>query len=81
MIHTLSVYHCSMSFRMGKIYSSREVIQWLKEDGWYQVRVTGSHYHFKHTEKSGVVTIPHPKKQMGKGLLNSVLKQAKLKER
>jgi predicted RNA binding protein YcfA (HicA-like mRNA interferase family) len=25
------------------------------------------------------VTVPHPKKQIGKGLLNSILKQAKLK--
>jgi len=64
---------------MSKIYSSREVIQRLKDDGWYEVRVTGSHHHFKHTEKTGIVTVPHPKKQIGKGLLNSILKQAKLK--
>jgi predicted RNA binding protein YcfA (HicA-like mRNA interferase family) len=42
-------------------------------------RVTGSHHHFKHDIKSGVVTVPHPRKQIGKGLLNSILKQAKLK--
>jgi predicted RNA binding protein YcfA (HicA-like mRNA interferase family) len=64
---------------MGKIYSSREIIQRLVDDGWYEVRVTGSHHHFKHAVKSGVVTVPHPKKQLGKGLLNSILKQAKLK--
>lgn len=64
---------------MSKIYSSREVIQRLMEDGWYEVRVTGSHHHFKHTSKSGVVTVPHPRKQLGKGLLNSIFKQAKNK--
>jgi predicted RNA binding protein YcfA (HicA-like mRNA interferase family) len=64
---------------MSKMYSSREVIQVLEEDGWQEVRVTGSHHHFKHPAKSGVVTVPHPKKQIGKGLLNSILKQAKLK--
>jgi predicted RNA binding protein YcfA (HicA-like mRNA interferase family) len=64
---------------MSKVYSSREIIQWLKDDGWYEVRVTGSHHHFKHIEKSGIVTVPHPKKQIGKSLLNSILKQAKLK--
>ena len=65
---------------MSKVYNSRELIQRLKDDGWYEVRVTGSHHHFKHPEKAGIVTIPHPKKQIGKGLLNSILKQAKLKE-
>lgn len=64
---------------MSKVYSSREVIKWLEDDGWYEVRVTGSHHHFKHEEKTGIVTVPHPKKQIGKGLLNSILKQAKLK--
>lgn len=64
---------------MSKIYSSREVIQLITADGWYQVRTTGSHHHFKHRDKSGVVTVPHPKKQIGRGLFNSILKQAKLK--
>jgi predicted RNA binding protein YcfA (HicA-like mRNA interferase family) len=57
------------------------IIQGLTEwgDGWYEVRVTGSHHHFKHIDKAGIVTIPHPKNQIGKGFLNSILKQAKLK--
>lgn len=65
---------------MSKIYSSREIIQLLEYDGWYKVRVAGSHHQFQHNEKAGTVTVPHPKKQLGKGLLNSILKQAKLKE-
>lgn len=64
---------------MSKVYRSREIIRILEDDGWYEVRVTGSHHHFKHAEKPGIVTVPHPKKQIGKGLLNSLLKQAKLK--
>lgn len=67
------------SKRVGKIYSSREVIEFLKADGWYEVRTTGSHHHFKHGQKTGIVTVPHPKKQIGRGLLNSILKQARLK--
>jgi len=63
---------------MGKVYSSREIIRLIEDDGWYEVRVTGSHHHFKHFGKTGVVTVPHPKKEIGKGLLNSILKQAKL---
>lgn len=65
---------------MSKIYSSREVIQIIKNDGWVKVRITGSHHHFKHPIKMGIVTVPHPKQQIGKGLLNSILKQAQLKE-
>ncbi len=66
---------------MSKIYSSREIIQLLKADGWYQIRTTGSHHHFKHYHKAGIVTVPHPKKQIGKGLFNSILKQAGLQEK
>ena len=53
---------------MSKMHSSRDVIQMLKADGWFEVRVTGSHHHFKHKIKLGVVTVPHPKKELGKGL-------------
>lgn len=64
---------------MSKTHSSRDVIGMLTADGWFEVRVTGSHHHFKHKVKTGVVTVPHPKKELGKGLCNSILKQAKLK--
>ncbi len=38
-----------------KSYSSREVIKMLKEDGWYEVNVEGSHHQFKHPVKRGGV--------------------------
>ena len=63
---------------MGSVYSSREIIQLLKKDGWCEIRVTGSHHHFKHNKKPGIVTVPHPRKEIGKGLFNSILKQADL---
>ena len=34
-----------------KSYSSREVIIILKENGWYEVNVEGSHHQFKHPTK------------------------------
>lgn len=72
---------CILKLRelMSKTHSSRDVIRVLKTDGWFEVRVTGSHHHFKHKTKPGIVTVPHPKKELGKGLHNSILKQAKLK--
>ena len=45
------------------------------------MKVTGSHYHFKHPIKKGKVTIPHPKKDIPLGTLISIEKQAQLKLR
>jgi len=51
----------------------------LKKDGWNLIRITGSHYHFKHVSKLGLVTAPLPKKDIKASTLNSILKQAGLK--
>lgn len=58
---------------------SSKLIRMLKEDGWYEVRVTGSHHHFRHPEKRGLVTVPHPKKDLPIGTTSSILKIAGLK--
>lgn len=58
----------------------RDVITMVEKDGWYLVRTTGSHRHYRHPVKAGTVTIPgHPGKDMPPGTLNSVQKQAGLK--
>jgi predicted RNA binding protein YcfA (HicA-like mRNA interferase family) len=58
----------------------RDVIKLIEQDGWYLVRTTGSHRHYKHLSKPGTVTVPgHPGKDMPEGTRNSVLKQAGLK--
>lgn len=51
----------------------------LKDDGWTLKSIEGSHHHFVHPTKEGKVTVPHPKKDLPKGTLNSILKQAGLK--
>ena len=59
----------------------RDVIKLIEEDGWYLVVTKGSHRQYKHSIKTGRVTIAgHPEDEMAPGTLNSVLKQAKLKE-
>ncbi|HHB2265039.1 MULTISPECIES: type II toxin-antitoxin system HicA family toxin [Acinetobacter calcoaceticus/baumannii complex] len=58
---------------------SLDLIKMIEADGWYEVRVTGSHHHFKHPNKKGLVTIPHPKKDLPSGTVKSILKQAGLK--
>ena len=59
----------------------RDIIRLLEEDGWYLVVTKGSHRQYKHPAKSGRVTIAgHPNHDLAPGTMNSILKQAKLKE-
>lgn len=58
--------------------NSRYLVKLLETDGWYLVRTKGSHHHFKHKDKKGLVTIPHPKKDLPLKTVNSILKQAGL---
>lgn len=59
-----------------KSYSSREILQMLKDDGWYLFAVDGSHHQFKHPTKPGKVTVPHPRKDFKKKTLKNIFKQA-----
>jgi predicted RNA binding protein YcfA (HicA-like mRNA interferase family) len=53
----------------------------IEADGWYQVATRGSHRQFKHQAKQGRVTIAgKPGDDLAPGTLNSILKQAGLKE-
>lgn len=61
-----------------KSYSSREVIKMLEAHGWYLVRVTGSHHHFKHPTKPGIVTVKHPTKDIPPKTLKSIALQSGL---
>lgn len=61
-----------------KGYSSRELIKLIQKDGWELVRIEGSHYHFKHQLKKGIVTIPHPKKNLPIATIKSILKQSRI---
>lgn len=56
--------------------NSKEVIRRLERDGWVHVRTNGSHYQFKHPEKPGTITVPHPRKDIPTGTLKSIYKQA-----
>lgn len=59
----------------------KEIIKLIEQDGWFQVAQRGSHRQYKHTIKPGRVTIAgKPSDDIDKGTLNSILKQAKLKE-
>ena len=55
---------------------SRDVIKRLEADGWREVRQAGSHKQFRHGEKPGTVTVPHPKAELGIGTLKSIERQS-----
>lgn len=58
----------------------REAIKLIEQDGWSLDRTRGSHRHFKHPKKRGIVTIAgHPSVDIPRGTLNSILKQAGVK--
>lgn len=58
--------------------NSKELIKLIEADGWYHVRTNGSHHHFKHPTKRGLVTIPHPKSDLPQGTIKSIKRQAGL---
>jgi len=58
---------------------SEKLIRMLEADGWKAVRIKGSHHHFKHPKKPSLITVPHPKKDLPIGTLNSILRLAGLK--
>jgi len=59
-----------------------DVIRVIEDDGWFLLATRGSHRQYKHNVKAGRVTIAgKPSDDMAPGTLNSVLKQAGLKER
>jgi predicted RNA binding protein YcfA (HicA-like mRNA interferase family) len=59
----------------------REAIKMIEQDGWFQVATRGSHRQYKHPTKKGRVTIAgKPSDDLAPGTLNSILKQADLKD-
>ena len=61
---------------------AREIIRSLHQDGWFAVRVTGSHQHFKHPVKPGLVTVPvHGGADVKLAVVKSIEKQSGLKLR
>jgi len=56
--------------------NSADIISALKDDGWQLKRITGSHHHFNHPTKPGLVTVPHPVKDIKIGTLKSIERQS-----
>ena len=60
----------------------REVLKALHADGWYVDRTKGSHRQLRHAVKPGNVAVAgQPSDDVPKGTLNSIWKQAGLKQK
>jgi predicted RNA binding protein YcfA (HicA-like mRNA interferase family) len=58
---------------------SGDVIKLLEAAGWMLRRVHGSHHIFQHPGRPGHISVPHPKRDLGAGLVHKLLKQAGVK--
>jgi YD repeat-containing protein len=53
----------------------------LERDGWYEVARRGSHVQLEHPTKPGRVTLLHPRRDLPKGTLRSIERQAGIRLR
>jgi len=58
---------------------SADLIKELKGAGWRLSRIRGSHHVFVHPYRPHILTVPHPKKDLGKGLVNEIRRLSGLK--
>ncbi len=63
---------------MPKRYTAEELMKMLKKDGWYLVRVKGSHHLFQHPEKPGTIPVPMHKGDVHPKVATNILKEAGL---
>lgn len=73
---------CPISFAIMCIahtMNSTDLIKQLEKAGWRLQNIKGSHHVYKHPKQSGHLSVPHPKKDLGIGLVTQLLRQAGMK--
>ena len=60
--------------------TSAELIKRMLKAGWVLRGVKGSHPVYVHPDRPGHVTVPHPRKDLGTGLLLKLMKQTDLND-
>lgn len=58
--------------------TSTQLIKQMLKAGWVLRGVKGSHHVYVHPLRAGHVTVPHPRKDLGTGLLKKLFKQIEL---
>jgi predicted RNA binding protein YcfA (HicA-like mRNA interferase family) len=65
---------------MMRTVKSKDLIKEFTRDGWFLHRVNGSHHIYKHPRKTGHISIPHPKSDLGVGLIAKLREFAAIQE-
>jgi len=70
------------AMRAANVYNthmnSKDLIRQIEAKGWVLSRVRGSHHIFRHPELGGHLSVPHPRKDLGLGLVRKIRQQAGL---
>jgi predicted RNA binding protein YcfA (HicA-like mRNA interferase family) len=64
----------------GEMETSK-LLRILLDDDWQVVRISGIHHHFRHPIKSGLLTVPLPRRSLPLETVWRVLKAAELLKR
>ena len=56
--------------------SSRDIKRRLEQEGRILERTRGSHHVFRNPRTGAIVVLPHPKKDLGVGLVRAIYRQA-----
>ena len=56
--------------------NSREIKARLEREGWVLIRVKGSHHIFRNPQTGVIIPLPHPKKNLGPGLVRTIYRAA-----
>ena len=56
--------------------NSRDIRRRLESEGWILDRVKGSHHVFRNPINGAIIVLPHPKKDLGVGLVRAIYKAA-----
>ncbi|MDR2880440.1 MAG: type II toxin-antitoxin system HicA family toxin [Azoarcus sp.] len=59
---------------------SAELIKLVEQAGWKLINTRGSHHVFRHDILPGHISVPHPRKDLGIGLLKKLMKRAGIEE-
>jgi predicted RNA binding protein YcfA (HicA-like mRNA interferase family) len=57
---------------------SADLIRELEKAGWVLKRVRGSRHVLVHPRRRGIVVVPHPKRELGVGLVAAIRREAGL---
>jgi predicted RNA binding protein YcfA (HicA-like mRNA interferase family) len=59
---------------------SAKLVKLLEQAGWKLITARGSHHIFRHAQRPGHISVPHPRKDLGIGLVKKLMKQAGIEE-